>query len=51
MMAIVDEEETFSETIQTILLENMEITNQINFIEKKFKENSAGSFTDEEVEC
>ena len=51
MIAIIGEEENFNETIQTILVDNVEALNAINFLDKKIRESSAGSFTDEEIEC
>lgn len=51
MIAIVGDEESFNETVQTILLENAEVLNALNFLDKKISENSAGFFTDEEIEC
>ena len=51
MIAIVGDEESFNETVQTILLENAEVLNALNLLDKKISENSAGSFTDEEIEC
>ena len=51
MVAFVEEEENFNETVQSVNMENVEISNAINFLDKKPKINSSGSFTDEEVEC
>jgi hypothetical protein len=52
MIAIIeDDDKNFNETIQTILLENIEISNVISILDKRLKENNTGVLTDEEIEC
>ena len=51
MIAFIENENSFPDIVQSIILENKEISNAIDFLDKKIKENSTGSFTDEEIEC
>jgi hypothetical protein len=50
-VAIIDYNDDFEETSQNILIENIEIQNIVNIIEKKFKENVAVLLNDEEIDC
>lgn len=48
MIAIIEPETDFAEISQTILQEIIEITNLINLIDKKFKENISSVLNDNE---
>lgn len=51
MIAIIEAEDDFNEIVQSVLLENIEISNLVNSIDRKFRENESNLSNDEEIEC